>query len=98
MRIAFYKGDYMVEEIRGGKVLPIYQDIVFHMIFDIKMDSNFTRKSCFVAGGHTTDPPASITYSSVVSRYSMCIEFIIAALDDIDVFAANIGNAYFNAP
>jgi hypothetical protein len=36
-----------------------------HMIFDVKMDS--TRKACFVAGGHMTDPPNNITYSSVVA-------------------------------
>ena len=41
-----------------------FQEIRCHVIFDVKMD--FTRKARFVAGGHTTDTPASITYSSVV--------------------------------
>jgi hypothetical protein len=48
-----------------------YQEIDFHMIFDIKMD--LTRKARFVAGGHMTETPASITYSSVISRDSMRI-------------------------
>jgi hypothetical protein len=42
-----------------------YQEIDCHMIFDVKMD--LTWKAQFVAGGHTTETPSSITYSSVVS-------------------------------
>ena len=68
------------------------------MIFDIKMDGKFTRKCRFVAGGHTTDPPSSSTYSSVVSRDSVRIAFLIAAMNGLDVWAADIGNAYLNAP
>ena len=49
--------------------LPIvYQEIKFHMIFDIKLGENFRRKARLVGGRHTTHVPASITYSSVVSR------------------------------
>jgi hypothetical protein len=73
-----------------------YKKITLHMIFDVKMD--FTRKARLVAGGHLTDPPASITYSSVVSRDSVRIMFLIAALNDLQVLAADIGNAYLNAP
>jgi hypothetical protein len=65
------------------------------MIFDIKMD--FTRKARFVAGGHTTETPASTTYSSVVSRDSVRIAFMFAALNDLDILAADVGNAYLNA-
>ena len=82
--------------MRDGKVLTGYQYIGCNMIFDINMDGNFTRKARFVAGGHTTDPPASINYSSVVSRDSAWIVLMLEALDDIDVFAANIGNYYLN--
>jgi hypothetical protein len=64
------------------------------MIFDIKMD--FTRKAHFVAGGHMTDPPDTITYSSVVSCDSVRIAFLLAALNDIDIRACDIGNAYLN--
>jgi hypothetical protein len=55
-----------------------FQEINCHMIFDIKMD--ITRKARFVAGGHRTEPPASITYSSVVSRDSVQLAFLTAAL------------------
>jgi hypothetical protein len=66
------------------------------MIFDVKMD--FTRKARFVAGGHMTNPPAAITNSGVVSRDSVRIAFLLAALNDVDLLATDIGNAYLNAP
>jgi hypothetical protein len=76
--------------------IPIgHKEIPCHIIFDIKMD--FTRKACFVAGGHKTDPPMSLTYSSVVSRDSVRIGFLLAALNGLDILAADIGNAYINA-
>jgi hypothetical protein len=65
------------------------------MIFDIKMD--FTRKARFVAGGHTTETPASTTYSSVVSRDSVRIVFLFAALNGLDILAVDVGNTYLNA-
>jgi len=72
-----------------------YKQIPCHIIFDIKMD--FSRKACFIAGGHKTDPPSTITYSNVVSRDSVRIAFLIAALKNLDVLSADIGNAYINA-
>ena len=75
-----------------AKGLHEYQKINCYLIFDIKMD--FTRKARFVAGDHMTDLPELITYSSIVSRV---IAFLIAALNDLDVCAADIGNAYLNA-
>ena len=73
-----------------------YTKIKCHMIFNIKFD--FTRKARFVAGGHLTEPPSSITYSTVVSRESIRIAFLIAAFNELDILAADIGNAYLNAP
>jgi hypothetical protein len=58
---------------------------------------DFTRKARFVAGGHKTDPPTSTTYSSVVSRDSVRIAFLLAALNGLDILSADIGNAYINA-
>ena len=72
-----------------------FQEIRCHVIFDVKMD--FTRKARFVAGGHTTDMPASITHSSVVSRDSVRLAFLIAGLNDLDVLAGDVTNAYLNA-
>ena len=44
-----------------------------------------------------TEAPALLTYSSVVSRESVRIAFTVAALNDLDVLVADIGNAYLNA-
>jgi hypothetical protein len=73
-----------------------YQEIACHIIFDVKMD--LTRKARFVAGGHLTEPPASITYSSVVSRDSVRLAFLLAAHNDLEIVACDVGNAYLNAP
>ena len=67
------------------------------MIFDVKM-LDLSQKCRFVAGGHTTEAPASLTYSSVVSRDSVRIAFLIAALNNLDVQACDVTNAYLNAP
>jgi hypothetical protein len=40
-----------------------------NMNFEIKMD--FMRKAPFVVGGHMTDPPSFLKYSSIVSRDSV---------------------------
>ena len=73
-----------------------FQEISCHIVFDVKMD--FTRKARFVADGSTTATPVGLCYLSVVSRDSIRIAFLVAALNDLDVFACDIGNAYLNAP
>jgi len=83
--------------LENGENLPVGSKwIPFHMIFDIKC--NFTHKARFVAGGHMTDAPSQITYSSVVTRESVRIGFLIAALNGLDILAADVGNAYLQAP
>ena len=71
--------------------------IPYHIIFDVRFD--LTRKARLVAGGHRhRDVPSYETYSSVVSRDSVRIILTIAALNGLNVLAADIGNAYLNAP
>ncbi len=67
-----------------------------HIVFNVKMD--FTHKARFVANGSTTETPVVLCDSSVVSRDSVRIAFLIAALNNLDIFACNIGKAYLNAP
>ena len=81
-----------------GKGIPPpvgYKGIKCFIIFSVKMD--LTRKAQFVAGGHMTAPPTSMTYASVVSRESVRIAFLLAALNDMDMLTGDIGNAYLNA-
>ena len=99
VRIAFEKIDGVTEEqMRTGKVRPGYSHCSTHMIFDVKMDGSFTRKARLVADGHKTEPPTSMTYSSVVSRDSVRIALSIASLNCLEISSCDIGNAYLNAP
>ena len=69
------------------------------MVFDIKMDGKFTRKARLVANGNETqDVPKYDRYASVVSRESVRIAFLYAALNDLDILSCDITNAYLNAP
>ena len=67
-----------------------------HLVFDVKMD--FTRKARWVLDGHKTPEPIGSKYAGVVSRESVRIAFTYAALNGLDVFAADIRNAYLQAP
>ena len=77
--------------------MPVgFQEITCHLVFDVKFD--LQRKSRYVAGGHLVHKqPTYNTYSSVVSRESVRIGFLIAALNDLDVWAGDISNAYLHA-
>ena len=78
--------------------IPIgYQEVKCHMIYDIKLGENFRRKARLVAGGHKTVAPASITYSSVVSRDSVRFTLTVEALNDLDILAFDIQNSYLTA-
>ena len=51
-----------------------------------------------VANRSTTEAPTSLTYYSVVSRDSVRLDFLKAELNDLDVMACDVGNAYLNVP
>lgn len=89
VRIAF---EFLEE---GTNPPPGYKKIPIHWVFDIKMD--FTRKARLVAGGHLTQVPQHETYSTVVSRDSIRIALLMAALNDLEVVMSDVGNAYLNA-
>ena len=86
---------FEVFEKRKENISIGYQHIKCHMIFDVKLGENFRRKARLVGRGNMTTAPASITYSSVVSRDSVRIALTIAALNDLDILACDIQNAYF---
>jgi hypothetical protein len=84
--------------IDDDEVLPPgYQQIGCHLIYTVKME-NFRRKVRYVAGGHTTEAPASLTYASVISRESMRIALTMAALNDLEVKIGDIENTYLMVP
>ena len=81
---------------KGEKAPVGFTEITCHLIFDLKLD--MTRKARYVAGGHLTDVPTYMTYSSVVSRDTVRIGFLMAALNNLDVLAGDIQNAFLEAP
>ena len=78
------------------RMQPSFQEITCHMVFTVKFD--LRRKSRYVAGGHLVrEQPSYNTYSSVVSRESVRIGFLLAALNHINLMSGDISNAYLNA-
>jgi hypothetical protein len=74
-----------------------YQFVKCHMIFNVKAES-LKRKARNVAGGHMTEAPSIIMYANVVIRDSRRTGLLIAALNDLEVFAADVQNAYLISP
>jgi hypothetical protein len=87
----------MAFKFRDDNVMqPGFKKINCHTVFDVKLD--LVRKARFVAGGHQTDQPKELVYSSVVSRDSVRLAFLIAALNDLEILSADVQNAYLNMP
>ena len=59
---------------------------------------DFKHKAQLVAGGHKTEAPATITYASLVSRKTVRIALMLAALKDLQVKAGDVLNVYISAP
>jgi hypothetical protein len=84
-----YEGD--VKDLIG------YQSITCHLVFDVKLGENFRRKARFVAGGRKTETPKTLTCSSVVSRDSVWIVVVAAALNNLDTLVCDVEGAYLTA-
>ena len=80
----------------GEKAPPGWKKSSGQMIFDVKMD--FTRKARWVKDGHKTEDPDWSTYAGYVSRDSVRIALTYVALNGLGVTAADIKNAYLQAP
>ena len=78
------------------RVPPGWTKVTGHIIFDVKM--TLERKARWVLDGHLTAAVDYSTYAGVVSRESVRIALTYAALNDLDVWAADIQNAYIQAP
>ena len=78
------------------KAPPGWNRVTGHLVFDIKMD--ITHKARWVLDGHKTSDPISSTYAGVVSRESVRKVFTYSALNELDICASDIINAYLQAP
>jgi hypothetical protein len=92
VRVAFEEYDGDPNSLVG------YTQITGHIVFDVKLGENFRRKARYCADGHKTGAPASVTYSTVVSRDSVRILLTVAALNELDVLGADVQNAFLTAP
>ena len=76
--------------------LPVgYTKSSEHLVFDVKMD--FTRKTRWVKEGRRTPDLEDSKCVEVVSRDLVRIALTYAALHGVEVFAADIQNAYLQA-
>ena len=80
----------------GDRSPPGWKKASGHLIYDVKMD--FTQKIRWVKDGHLTPNPKTSYNAGVVSRESIQIALNYAVLQKIDVKAAEIQNAYIQAP
>jgi Reverse transcriptase (RNA-dependent DNA polymerase) len=77
-------------------VIPeFWKPVGVHMIFDVKID--LMQKARLVANSHETEVPMESTYSTVVTRDSVRLVFLLAALNRLEVLAGDVQNAYINA-
>ena len=80
----------------GDKATPGWNKASGSIIYDVKID--FTQKNRCLKDGNQTLNPKTSCYAGVVSCESTGITLTYAALHKIDVKAADIQNAYLQAP
>jgi Reverse transcriptase (RNA-dependent DNA polymerase) len=81
--------------VDDDKIPEFWKHVGVHMIFDVKMD--LTQKARLVANGHETEVPTESTYSTVVTRDSVRLAFMLAVLNCLDVLSGDVQNVYINA-
>ena len=72
-----------------------YKKIRVHLVYDVK--HNGRHKARLVAEGHLTDVPVDSVYSGVVLLRNLCICVFLAELNNLQLHAADVGNAYLEA-
>ena len=72
-----------------------HKKIKAHFVFAMKHDGRY--KARLVAGGHLTGPPLESVYSGVVSLRSVRLIAFVAELNGLQLWGADISNAYLEA-
>ena len=75
---------------------PGYQKIRVHLVFAVKYDGR--HKARLVADGHLTPEPVESINSGVVSLRSLKLVIFLGKLNNLEIWGADIGNAYLEAP
>ena len=84
-------------QFHNGKVVTPdgFQKIRVHFVYAVKHDGRF--KARLVADGHLTKEPVESIYSGVVSLRSLRMVVFLSQLTDLEIWGADVGNAYLEA-
>ena len=84
-------------QFHNGKVVTPdgFQKIRVHFVYAVKHDGRF--KARLVADGHLTKEPVESIYSGVVSLRSLRMVVFLSQLNDLEIWGADVGNAYLEA-
>ena len=84
-------------KFHNGKVVTPdgFQKIRVHFVYAVKHDGRF--KARLVADGHLTKEPVESIYSGVVSLRSLRMVVFLSQLNDLEIWGADVGNAYLEA-
>ena len=87
--------DTFIDKGEGYRPGIDYKKIKVHLIFAVKHDGR--HKARLVAGGHLTETPIDSVYSSVVSLRGIRMLTFLAELNNMELWATDIGNAYLES-
>ena len=79
-------------EVTADDDLSEHKLIPYHIVFDVKFD--LRRKARLVLQGNRVSPPKEDIYSGVVNMDSVRLAFTIAAMNNLNVCAADISTAF----
>ena len=84
-------------QFHNGKVVTPdgFQKIRVHFVYAVKVGGRF--KGRLVADGHLTKEPVESIYSGVVSLRSLIMVVFLSQLNDLEIWGADVGNAYLEA-
>ena len=84
-------------QFHNGKVVKPdgFQKIRVHFVYAVKHDGRF--KARLVTDGHLTKEPVESIYSGVVSLRSLRMVVFLSQLNDLEIWRADVGNAYLEA-
>ena len=89
------KAQYDPKSRKVSNAPNAYQKIRVHLIFAVKHDG--IHKARLVAGGHLTPDLIESIYSGILSIISLRLVIFLAKLNNLEIWGADIGNAYLEA-
>ena len=80
--------------LKSGESLEGYERLPYHVVWDCKFD--FRRKARIVLQGDKQTAPTDDSYSGVVSLTTVRLMFLLATMNKLHLWAADVGNAFLN--